>query len=754
MFPAQRRQRFAELIIVAATLAALYFFSARLGWITILGLGLLALAGLAAAQSIPQRWLKTEAARRIVLGTAVLALVHPYLSNRFIGTADAKFYAEAMQDFLAQIKAGIFPVWISQTDIAPYGTVFPFRMSSYHFYLGALLNGLTGGTLNAYAVQHLALVLSAFGGAFAMYAALTALARSLRWESAALAFLYVACPGWLAALYGGDMYFTFMALPWLALVAYAIVRTFRQDDLWSFGLLGVALAMVWFAHSPVGFWASIAAGASQIARLAINGPSRRDFARLGLTVVIFAVLSAGLFVSLADVRITGEQLDPSELVLSNLRGVAPAVFLPVSASADRLSDFQLGYSLQLLLLAAACFTRTRAGERWTLVGIAAGLLMLIYPIPGLTSAVWHRMPYLVTNITNVWPMQRICPVVAALVPFAVLPALAASAHPRLRRALLASLCLWSSFEAVKFVRRGYRVTRTEEATRVDSKIENSPMLPAWSAYAPPLSEEVPLIGRVNDPRLLNRLLDAKTKIELVSNFGLAAGCGARVPPDAVFAGAVPLDVGAMRVLPAITLRSGQRYQLTLYFASDAPAGILQLLTLDPDPPFYQEIRIGANDARPPITATVWTSEPNDVPRTFIFRPDVPADATVPRPHFVAFHLQSYSAAALPIRVTSLAPYAATVDAPRACYLETHRLFVRGYCATVNGHPAAVSESPRHFAMLPLPPGRDEVRLDYVAPPAVRAAYWFSFAAWAGLAVWGLARLGAHARARIRLSPGP
>jgi len=740
MLPTQRRQRFTELIIVAATLAALYFFGAQLGWITILGLGLLALAGLAAACSIPVRWLKTEAARWIALGMGVLALVHPYLSNRLIGTADAKFYAEAMQDFLAQIKAGIFPVWISQTDIAPYGTVFPFRMASYHFYLGTLLNGLTGGTLNAYAVQHLTLVLSAFGGAFVMYRALTALAPKLKWESAALAFLYVACPGWLAALYGKDMYFTIMALPWLPLVAYAMVQTFRRKLARDFVLLGGALALVWLAHPPVGFCASAAVAAGQLVRLALQPPSLRDLLRLGLAPATCLALCAGLFVSLYDVRVTGVTVDPAPVVLSILGAEAPQEFLPVSARGDLLSDFQLGYALQFLLLISLWGPRETRRERWVLAALAGALLLFIYPVPVITPALWRSLPNLVANITNVWPMQRVYPVVSALIPFAALPALAALGRPRLRRALLASLCLWSSFEAAKFVRRGYRVTRTEEATRIGSKIENSPMLSAWAGYAPPLSEEVPLIDRVNDPRLLNRLLDAKTKAELVSNFGLAAGCGAQIPPDAVFADAVPLDVGALRVLPAITLRSGRRYQLTLYFADDAPAGVLQLLTLDPNPLFYREIRIGANHARPPITATVWTSESNDVPLTFIFRTAVPADATVPHPHFVAFHLQAYSAAALPIRVTSLSPYAANVDATRACYLETHRLFARGYRATVNGRIVAVSESPRHFAMLPLPPGHDDVRLDYVAPPAVRIAYWFSIAAWTGLAVWGMIRL--------------
>jgi hypothetical protein len=145
---------------------------------------------------------EAEAARRVTLGAMAFAVIHPYFSGSLAGTGDAKMYGEAMQDYLGQLKAGIFPVFVSQTDIAPYGSVFPFRMASYHLYFGALLQRLTAGTLNVYAVQHLTLVLSAFAGAFAMYAALTALAPERRWESVALTFLYLTCPGWLEGLYG------------------------------------------------------------------------------------------------------------------------------------------------------------------------------------------------------------------------------------------------------------------------------------------------------------------------------------------------------------------------------------------------------------------------------------------------------------------------------------------------------------------------------------------------------------------------
>jgi hypothetical protein len=49
--------------------------------------------------------------------------------------------------------------------------------------------------------------------------------------------------------------------------------------------------------------------------------------------------------------------------------------------------------------------------------------------------------------------------------------------------------------------------------------------------------------------------------------------------------------------------------------------------------------------------------------------------------------------------------------------------------------ALVTESPGHLAMLPLDSGRNEVRLDYVGPPLVRAAFWVSAFSWIAVAGW-------------------
>jgi hypothetical protein len=694
---------------------------------------------------------EAESTRRVTLGAMAFAVIHPYFSANLAGTGDAKMYAEAMQDYLGQLKAGIFPVFVSQTDIAPYGSVFPFRMASYHFYFGALLDRLTAGTLNVYAVQHLTLILSAFAGVFAMYAALTALAPERRWESVALIFLYLTCPGWLAGLYGKDMYFTYMTLPWLPLVLYTTVQTFRRGDLKDYAVLGGALALTWLAHPPVGFWASFAAAASQVVRLILQRPDRRDFARYGVAALTFGVLGVGLFVSLYDARVTGESMDASGVILASLRGAMPQALLPVSASGDRLGDFQIGYGLLALLFLAVFRRGTRpAPEQLALAAVAIFLLVVIYPIPGITLFLWHTMPRAVSLISNVWPMQRIYPVLAAIIPLAALPALSALGA-RARALTLSLLCAWSGWEAATFVRRGYLITHTAEATRLASRLENSPLLPNWTAYMAQLPD-LPLLSRVNDPRLLNRLLAADGKTELISNFRVAAAPAASPTDPAV--DAVPLQPGVMLLSPHLLLLPGQRYQLTLHFAEGDPAGLFQLLTLkDANFRYYQEIPLAPADMRKPLTLTVWTTGSEVLPLALLYHPLDPAYAGEAHPRFLSYHTQPYQDEALPIRVTSLAPYAAVVDAAQSGYLETHRFYIRGYRATVNGRAVPLTESPEHLAMLPIERGPNDVHLDYPGPAPVRAAYWFSLAAWVAVAAWGLWRLGRRMAARFRLSPG-
>lgn len=657
-----------------------------------------------------------------LLAAATAALVLPYFSPNLIGTFDGKLYGEAMQDFLGQVRAGIFPVFVSQTEIAPFGAVFPFRMAWYHFHFGALVELVTWRTLSPYAVQHATVVLSAFGGAGIMYAGLRNLIPDRPWEAVAVAFLYVSSPAWLGGLYAKDMIFTFMTLPWLALLGWAIARTLREPAGREVHVaLGSSLAAAWLAHPPVGFWASVAVLLTQATRLATVPTGRRQLGGLALAAGLCVVLCGGLFVSLADVRVPGEYLDPSASIIANLRAVVPAVFRPVSAAADQLSDFQLGYALQVLLLLILALGADRT--RWAFAGAAIVLLLLVYPVPGVTAPLWRFLPREIANITNVWPMQRIYPVAAALIAVGGFLALGGRKAAVWHSALLGALCLWSGAEAAKFVRRGFTVTKTAEATRLASRTENSPLLPNWTAYTPRLPD-LPLVSRVTDPRLLNQVIGSPSVAEPESPAGTTTTLAA-----------APWDPGVLRVRPDLRLEPGQRYEVVLTAGPATPPGILQILTLDVHPRFYQEVEFPAAD-RLPTVLSLWTSGREMLEPALFFRPRDQARAAEALSDFAQAQIRPYAEERNGVRVTSLAPYRSTVDAGASGgLLETHRFFARGYRATVNGRDVAVVESPRHLVAIPVGPGRSEVTLDYPGPPMVRVGFWVTVYAWAGLLAW-------------------
>ena len=71
-----------------------------------------------------------------------------------------------------------------------------------------------------------------------------------------------------------------------------------------------------------------------------------------------------------------------------------------------------------------------------------------------------------------------------------------------------------------------------------------------------------------------------------------------------------------------------------------------------------------------------------------------------------------------MRVTSLIPYRATVRSPEAALLETPRMFVPGYAATVNGAPVAVRKSAEGLVAFPVPQGESRVELRFAGPLAL------------------------------------
>jgi hypothetical protein len=139
------------------------------------------------------------------------------------------------------------------------GAVHPFRFAPYFQYLAGALDFVTCRTLGGFALQHLTVIVSAFGGGAVMYYSLTALAPKRRWTAALVSVAYVLCPVWLGFMSFLDMYMSYMAIAWLPLVFGGVARWLDRGDRASLVAVAAGLSLTWACHAPVALWASATA---------------------------------------------------------------------------------------------------------------------------------------------------------------------------------------------------------------------------------------------------------------------------------------------------------------------------------------------------------------------------------------------------------------------------------------------------------------------------------------------------------------
>ena len=664
-----------------------------------------------------------------------LVLMHPWFSSRLTGTGDARLYQETLHEFLNQLRAGIWPPWVSQSEIAPFGAVFPFRLATYHYYFAALLDALSGDRLPVYAVQHLTLVLSAVAGGWAMFAVLRGSCLVRPWVAGAFAALYLASPAWLGPLYGFSMFFTYMALPFLPFALAGARPALGAPDLPTALCHGAALAAVWHAHPPVGFWVSAAVATGQITAFGLERPGWRALGRCLVTWLTCGGLCLGLFVSLWELRTLPSGIDGSPSILNFIHSTFPGNLLPADPTPGHLTDIQVGYSLLLGLLASIGVAAT--SRRWLLIWVVPtlGLLILTLPVPGITALLWKNLPDAALSISNIWPMQRIMPLLAGLTALAgamTFDVLAAKSKrwTLIIAATLAGMMLWSGYEAAKYIRRGHATVLPAVLSEFLSRRENSPLLINWLAYHEPLPQ-VYQPNAYHDAALFNRVWSNDLKTVQVDNMTALIGRAAADPPvKATVQSSAPALWGLKQ---GFVLEPGRRYLLQLLPGPQTYAG--QLLLSSPD---FQRTGIMLAPSAPTILMPLWISANATQQVSLNYTPSPDAPPAPLQSGLFEYRLIPYDLETLPVRVHRFAPYEATVSAPAPGWLETHRMFVRGYRATVDGRQVDVRASADARVMVPIPAGNSDVRLDYTGTIGLRISFavmagaWLLFGCWRGL----------------------
>ncbi len=691
-------------------------------------------------EPLHRRFACQETARILALLGVAAWLLHPFATTRQVGAGDALWYANMLADFVTQLRSGVFPVFVGQTEFAFNGAVYPLRVAPLYQHLAGVIDLLTGRQLGWFALQHATVLVCGVAGIFSCYFSLCAVANTRRWEAVAFATLYLSCPGLLGTIYTQDLYMTWMTVPFAPLAVYGMVRTFERDDLVAQLWLAAPLAALWLAHSPIALWFTLIAFGTQCVRLLAVHRTVAAWKRAALGAAVFAALGSYPFVSVAALQIPGTAsavtagLAQQERITNVIREVFPAVLFPLSDHARALSDLQLGYALWLVLLVSlvgAVWT-SRIELRLLLVACAL-LLVLLMPVPGLTDWLWVHLPEQIKRITFYWPMHRFYLVAAAVL--AIAGQLTFANHSkrslRLHQTLMIGLacgCAWSLWESRQFIRAAADRTATAAETARRQCPEN--LLLMNHAYG--LFAALPA-------RFSNGVVDPRAETRLFARGALTPVPAPvyRTVQSGRFIGTPDANPGILNLAPMLRLEPGKRYELEFDWANREYRGVLQFVGRE----LFREYTLPASGERlafgagAPYSRTVslWSTAPTGDEITVRFIPTGFGEKPANFSPFARFALNEITSATSPVNVTSLLPWEATAHTTFDAWLETPRMAVPGYRASVDGLAADVTRSTDGLLRIAIPPGNHTVTLSFLGTPSLRFSYWGMLVAWTTLA---------------------
>jgi hypothetical protein len=703
-----------------------------------------------------QNPVRQEFFRSALLLLCALWLMRGFAGSTLRGAADARWYAMNLADMIAQVRAGVFPVWVGQSVYQFNGAISPLRVAPAFHYLGALLDILTFRRLGIFALLNLLLTLLGVAGMATAYLSLRALLRDRKWLAAGLAALFLASPGVVGIPYNGDLYLSWTTLPMIPLIWFATVRSFKdRGKLTTLALLGACLGFCWWGHTPIALWSTLIAFVAQAVRIGVQWKGGIAWTSLLASAVVFSAIAAYpvgsvlLYPAEPNYHADSFQLALAGNIVDFIRDTFPATILPLSANGRSLGDFQLGYSLWAVLL--LCLGSLRGA--WRTVNAvpllwAAFLALLLLPIPGIVPALWTAMPAFLRNITGNWPMPRLCLLLAASTVFgAAACASSGSMGSGARRHWLSILvaigCVWSLSEADKFS-AGSRQSVAAPESAVDLLRPENVQLTRYSYGFFPHFPTLPstFTHGVANPELENRLLSTDMTQTVVANTDAALAAGA-IQASGDFHWHPFGQSNHADLSQELRIEPGKFYLLKFDFADpDAIHGVLQF----EGPHLFREYGLpehggsrafGAGGAHSKVLPLWTTGQAQDIDVSFY--PATPVTEEQPSPPVAHVQLFSYDRESLPVRVDDWIPYKARVRSPVPAWLETPRVFQTGYVAWVNNQPATVRSSPEALVSVSVPAGDSSVELAYAAPSGLKRLFWLSFSSILAAAALGVVK---------------
>jgi hypothetical protein len=690
------------------------------------------------------------------LCASALWLMRGFQRPTLQGGSDALWYGLNLSDALAQLRAGVFPLFVGQSFYQFNGAICPIRVAPAFHYMGLLLDALTFHRLGVFALQNLLLTVIAVVGILSAYLGLRALMPTGKWLAAGLAALFLSCPGVLGIPYNGDLYMTWMTIPLVSIVWFATVRSFLDGGgVGTFLLLGSSLGLSWWGHSPIALWSTLIAAAAQLARIGVEWRSGIKWKPLAAGALSFAAIAAypiGSVLFYSPGSGTSVDLVQEGTVINIVYAnhqVMPEALLPLSSEGRQLSDFQLGYALWAVLF-FLIYTQVRSFRPVAAIATitSAVLVVLLIPISGLNSGIWTLVPGFVRDVTGNWAMTRLYLPLAAAAVFGVAAAVASGSIPRgARRFALSGIvvlgCFWSFREASKFADGSTILTKPTDDPVDPLRPENIQI----SRYSYSLFPDFPkhpssFTHGVTDPELENRVLSGDMQTELSSNKASAATTGSTVATGH-FRWGVDGFFNYATLDPSIRIEAGKTYLLNVDFANPSEIhGVLQIK----GPHFFREYGLptyggatsfGAGELHSHVIPLWSTSGSEDLTVRYYPSAAIPGKAW---PDIGTTQLIAYDKANLPVKMAGWIPFDATVTTGSPGWLETPRMYQPGYEARVDGKPALVRKSPESRVAVQVPAGASKVVLSYRAPAGLKVLFWLSSTAIAAALVLGGARI--------------
>ncbi|HKB91201.1 MAG TPA: hypothetical protein VKC60_11850, partial [Opitutaceae bacterium] len=679
----------------------------------------------------------------VLLSIAVYAL-YPYVNMNFVGSGDARDYVLHVQDFVTQLRAGIWPIFVGQSDYAFTGGIHTLRTAPGYVHVAGILDLATLHRLPLLAVQKLTLMASATGAVFAMYVAVTRIMGARRaWLAVMLSAIYILSPGALTPIYVSDMYATFMVLPWLPLLFLGLIELAEGVNTGTW-FWGAATGGLWWTHAPTATWAMLLSAAV----LLLSGRPRNlaDIRHLVMGLLVAGALSVYVFVSVKTLELV-EAFGPSVAIKDFIikTGMAYRELLGPALVANG-GDIKLGWQLGLAVIACwfctsvACL-RVPVARALFLCGIWLVLLLGVWSMA--SKLLWTLIPNFVVGATGNWPQQRLVGLLCAGGVIGAALSLRTFVDSGKRSFIAASLFFiaavgWSAWEVQKFHLRAKAISvpadttagmlSAETVTIGRSSYEILSCLPDYFSH-----------GRI-DPALEFRLVDLKSGLAYADGATQGKLTSALGKSQDLIINGPGLELTSHVMLPA-----RGALLLRFDFLGEQPEGVLQIkgrrFCLEYSLPLSGKPRsFGSGPLARPVLL-VRNPESEDDPLLFIFWPKNSAKF-IEGHIFARLQADAWPIEHSPVRIRGLLPASIDVDASESGWLESPKLWIPGYEARVDHEPVKVVKSREGLVAVPVPQGTHSVEIYYRGPISLRLAYLFSITAWIaviGTFLWKTAR---------------